>query len=126
MPEPPPVWLLAVEDVRAQAGAGLEVQLDEFYSGLLRFDRDTSELDQIVYKAENVKLCFEVVEPPLRRDDFRPIPIAVPSLSLLERDLIEREIDYLWQRGLTVGRDTLLLQDPAGNWVAITERREVG
>jgi hypothetical protein len=69
---------------------------------------------------------LDVVEPPLQRDDFRPIPVEVQSLSVAEHDLIEREIEFEWQRGLSVARDTLLLRDPAGNWVAITERREVG
>jgi hypothetical protein len=126
MPEPPPVRLVAVEDVRGFAGAGLEVQLDEFYVGLLRFDRDMTEEAQIVYRAENVRLVLDVVEPPLQRDDFWPIPVEVQSLSVAEHDLIEREIEFEWQRGLSVARDTLLLRDPAGNWVAITERREVG
>jgi hypothetical protein len=126
MPEPPPVRLVAVEDVRAFAGAGLEVQLDEFYVGLLRFDRDLTEEPRIVYKAENVRLVIDVVEPPLQRDDFRPIPVEVQSLTVAQHELMDREIEYEWQRGLSVARDTLLLRDPAGNWVAITERRGVG
>src|SRR5262245_11191678 len=99
MPEPPPVWLVAIEDVRAPADAGLEVQLDEFYTGLLRFDRDLSVEAQIVYKAENLRLLLDVIEPPVQRDDFRPIAIEVPSLSALEQQLIEREIEFQWQRG---------------------------
>jgi hypothetical protein len=125
MPEPPPVWLVAVEDVRAPAPAGCEVELDEFYGGLLRFEREGADLGHLIYKAENFRLQFDVVEPPITRDDLRAIAIEVPSLQLLKAQLNEREIEYQWQRGLFAGGDTLLFLDPAGNWVAITERRQV-
>jgi hypothetical protein len=125
MPPPPPVRLVAVEDVRAFAGAGLEVQLDEFYATLLGFEREASDHGQIIYKAENQRLVFEVVEPPLLREDFRPIGIDVASLVAFEHQLIEREIGFTWQRGLTAGQATLLLQDPAGNWVQIGQIKRV-
>ncbi|WP_428938541.1 VOC family protein [Fontivita pretiosa] len=125
MPEPPPVWLVAVEDVHAPAAAGLETQLDEFYIGLLRFERQQVITDQIVYKAENVRLCIDVVEPPVHRLDLRPIGIEVPSLAALEQQLAERQIEYEWQKGLTPGSHTLLLRDPAGNWVQIGERQRI-
>jgi hypothetical protein len=94
MPEPLPVTLVAIEDVQAQAGAGLEVQLDQFYVNLLRFERQQDvPRESIVYRAENYRLCFEVVEPPVPRDGFRPIGVDVPSLGELEQQLIEREIE---------------------------------
>ena len=125
MPEPPPVRLVAIEDVHAMAGADIEIELDDFYVKLLRFEREGSRREGIVYKAENFRLWFSVLEPPIQRADFRPISIDVPSLSNLERELIEREIEYQWQKGLTVGQQTLLLQDPATNWVQIGEIRKV-
>lgn len=120
MPEPPPVRLVAIEDVHAPAAAGLEKQLDAFYVDLLKFIREAPESESIVYKGENRRICFEVCEPPIVRQDLRPIGIEVPSLLLLERELIERKIDYQWQKGLAPGQETLLLQDPAGNWLRIS------
>ncbi|HEY7089157.1 MAG TPA: hypothetical protein VH518_13765 [Tepidisphaeraceae bacterium] len=117
---------MAIDDLHVPAAAGLEIQLDEFYVSLLRFDREDAPRGQIIYKAENFRLCFDVLEPPIDRQDFRPIGIEVPSLTILQQQLIDREIEFQWLRGLSVARETLLLQDPAGNWVAITERREVG
>jgi hypothetical protein len=127
MPEPPPVRLVAVEDVHVRVAAepGLTERLDEFYVALLRFERDASRPEDIIYKAENCRLFFDVVGPSMQRVDFRPIAVDVPSLELLEQQLVEREIEYQWQRGLSAARDTLVLQDPAGNWVAITEWRQM-
>jgi hypothetical protein len=125
VPEPPPVRLVAVEDVRAQAGAGLETQLDEFYVGLLKFEREGSEQGHLTYKAENFRLHFDTIEPPLTREDFRPIGIDSPSLPLLKEQLNDREVDYLWQRGLLAGHDTIMLKDPAGNWVQIGEFKPI-
>ncbi|HEY1628228.1 MAG TPA: hypothetical protein VGF52_00120, partial [Tepidisphaeraceae bacterium] len=51
MPAPPPVRLVAIEDVHAPAGAGVEVDLDDFYVKLLKFERDDSRREGIVYKA---------------------------------------------------------------------------
>src|SRR5689334_5128829 len=113
MPEPPPVRLVAVADVHVPAAAGLEVQLDDFYVKLLRFDREGADDGQVTYKSENFRLCFDVLEPPLQRDDFRPIMIDVPALSVIEDQIIEREIEYERHKGLAPGQKTLLFQDPA-------------
>jgi hypothetical protein len=126
MPEPPPVRLVAVADVHVPAAAGLEVQLDDFYVKLLRFDREGADLGQVTYKSENFRLCFDVLEPPIPRDDFRPIMIDVPSLSLVEEGIIQREIEYEKHKGLAPGHRTLLLQDPTGNWVQLGEMKRVG
>ena len=125
MPEPPPVSLVAVEDVHLPAPAGLETQLDGFYAGLLKFEREDAEQGQIAYKAANFRIRIEVMESPADRQDFRPTGIDVPSLGLLERELIDREIEYEWQKGLTPGNETLLLRDPAGNWVQIGQIKVV-
>ena len=122
--EPPPVRLVAVDDVRMPAPAGVEVQLDSFYLGLLRFERD-AESDFPVYRAENFRLHFDVHEPPIRRQDMRPLGIVVSSLAALEEKLIDAELEYVRQRGLAPCQETIALLDPAGNWIEITESREL-
>jgi len=120
IPEPPPVRLLAVNDVRLPAPAGRECALDSFYIDLLHFERDESETFP-VYRAENFSLRFDVLEPPLSRDDLRPTAIQVPSLASLEQRLIDDAIEYTRQRGLLPATETLLLTDPAGNWIELSE-----
>lgn len=122
IPVPPPVRLVAVADVLVSASAGLERDLDAFYMGLLRFERDPARED-ICYRAENFRLVFEVVEGPVPRDDLRPTGIEVPFLRQLEHRLIDAEHEYARLKGLTPGHESLLLQDPAGNWVQLTETR---
>src|SRR5687768_3087108 len=51
VPEPLPVRLVAVNDMRVDAPAGRERELDAFYAGLLGMQRVAGE--QIVYRAEN-------------------------------------------------------------------------
>jgi hypothetical protein len=128
MDEPPPVRLVAVEDVRLPALPGLDAELDAFYVGLWQFERDLAEAPAIVYRAENVRLRFEIVteQKPIERDTLRPQGIEVLSLAEAELKLVEAERDYLRQRGLTPGQESLLLQDPAGNWIELFEVRRVG
>ncbi len=124
MPEPLPVRLMTVEDVTRVAGAGLESGLDAFYVDVLGFERDPRE-EIILYRADNFHLLFEVVEPPISRDDMRPLGIEVPNLLEAEHKLIDAEIEYLRQQGLLPGQETLLLQDPAGNWISLTASRQL-
>ena len=123
IPEPPPVRLVAVEDVHVPAVSGLAPQLDEFYVGLLRFAREPAEAS-LTYRAENVRLQFDVQRPPVERDDFRAVNVEVPVLADVEKIFVERELAYERQRGLLPGHDLLVLRDPAGNWVAIGEMRQ--
>lgn len=125
IPLPLPVKLVAVSDVNLQSAAGLETQLDQFYSTMLLMAREPWDGVALTYRAENFRLVIGVVEPPVLRDDLRPIGIEVPSLLGLEHKLVESEIEYERIRGLIAGEDALLVQDPAGNWVAISEFREV-
>lgn len=120
MPEPPPVKLVAIADVRvpAQAGKALEKALDKFYVGLLKFERDETAF---AYHAERHRLIFEPQEGIVERDSLRPIEIEVASLRALENELIAREIEYEWQHGVYVGSDTLLFRDPAGGTVRVGE-----
>jgi hypothetical protein len=101
----------------------LEVQLDEFYVGLLKFEREES--DEPIYRADNFRLRFSITETFPERDNLRPLLIEVPRLSDLEHAIIDRKLDYTRQRGVTLGEERLILQDPAGNWVEIVEFRGI-
>src|SRR5829696_2581758 len=81
VPEPLPVKLVAVNDMRVDAGAGLEVELDAFYAGIVGMQRVAGE--QIVYRAENFDLYVDVLEPPVVREDYRPVRAEVRSLAVL-------------------------------------------
>ena len=125
VPEPLPVRLVTVDDARLPAAAGLERQLDAFYVGVLGFVRLTPEEDAIAYRADNFTLHIKVVEPPVRREDMRPLGLEVPSLGDLELKLVDAEVGYSWQRGLLPGEESIVLVDPAGNWLEVVDRRAV-
>lgn len=127
VPEPLPVRLITVADARLPSAAGLERQLDAFYVGLLQFERDTRGGDDhpIAYRADNFTLHFDVQEPPVRRADLRPLAVEVPSLAALEDKLIQAEQVYERRRGLLPGEVSLVLLDPAGNWVEAVEMKAV-
>jgi hypothetical protein len=119
---PPPVRLQAVNDCSLPSIAGQEPELDRFYVRLLGFERD-DETAQIVYRAENFRLQFQVRERPPLREDFIALGVSVPSLSDLMTRLNELELPYTLQRGLVPGTDSILLLDPAGNILEIAEIR---
>jgi hypothetical protein len=125
--EPPPVRLISIDDCMLCVAAGLERQLDEFYVGLLKFEREQSPGDddahELVYRAENFRVRIQVLERPVPREDFRPLTLVVDSVNDLARRLTEAEIEFQRQRGLVPGLDCLLLSDPAGNPVSIGEYR---
>jgi hypothetical protein len=125
MPEPLPVKMVTVEDAWLIMAAGLEVQLDDFYVGLLGFERVDPMDHAIVYRAENFALHFEVLEPLIRRETLRALGIEVLSLAQTEDLLIAREIPYTRQKGLIPGQESLMLLDPAGNWLQLTESRAI-
>src|SRR5262245_16601990 len=87
LPEPLPVRLVSIEDVRLPAPAGVETQLDDLYVKLLEFERIEEEL---AYQADNFVLRFDVFEPPVVRESLRPQQIEVLSLADTEKKLIER------------------------------------
>ncbi len=126
MNEPPPVRLIAVDDVRLTTAPRLDAVLDAFYVGLWQFTRDPATPD-LVYRAENARLRFRVVadQKPIAHDGIRPQGIEVRSLRDAERLLIDREIEYSRERGLLPGIYSLLLRDPAGNWVELVESRVI-
>ena len=131
LPEPLPVRLVAVEDVRMPAPRGVDEKLDAFYIGLLGFERADGDgsagggddPNELVYRAENFLLRFRLLDRPLAHETLRPQGIEVPDLLELEKKFMEAELEYTRERGITPGRETLLLLDPAGNWVEIGEIR---
>jgi hypothetical protein len=46
-------------------------------------------------------------------------------LEEAEKKLIELELEYTRQRGMTPGEESLLLIDPAGNWIELQEYRVI-
>ena len=122
-PEPLPVKLLAVADMRVDAPAGRERELDAFYAGVVGMQRIGGE--QIHYRAENFDLYVDVLEPPVAREDYRPVRAEVKSLAEMETKLREAEVAYVRRKGLLPGDEALIVQDPAGNWVELTEARRV-
>lgn len=125
MPDPPPVRLAAIEDVEVQAAAGLECDLDRFYGALLGFVRAPADEGWIHYRAENATLRVRVVEPPLHRPSLRTLRIEAPRLLDVARRLGDAAVPFHRHGGLTPACDELILQDPAGNWLAIAEVRNV-
>jgi hypothetical protein len=124
VPEPLPVKLVAIKDVRLPAPAGVEVRLDAFYVGMLGFERD-ADLEQLVYHAENFSIRFHVIEPPAGPHDMRSIGVEVRSLADAEHLLDKEEIEYVRQRGVMSGMRSLLLLDPAGNRIELVESTPV-
>jgi hypothetical protein len=124
MPEPLPVRLIAVADLALPARAGAEPEMDHLYITLLGFLRQPAQ-SGTVYQADNFRLCFQVIEGLIAHDTYRTAQIEVESLAELELKLVESEIEYTRQRGLTPGSESLVLIDPSGNWLEITDRRRV-
>jgi hypothetical protein len=124
MDEPLPVRLVAIADVTLAVIAGLEVELDRFYVGLLEFVRDP-DLRQLIYQADNFAIRFVVQELLPQRGEYRPLQIEVQSLIVAEQKLMGAKIEYVRQKTLTPGEESLVLLDPAGNWVELVEYRAV-
>ena len=124
MEEPLPVRLVAIADVTLPVIAGLEVELDRFYVGLLEFVSD-ADLRELVYRADNFAIRFIVQELLPERGEYRPTQIEVQSLLVAEQKLRDAKIEYVRQKTLTPGEESLVLLDPAGNWVELVEYRAV-
>lgn len=121
IPEPLPVRLIAVDDVRLPAPPGFEEKLDAFYVDLLEFQRIAGQLS---YQSDNFILHFDVArDTPIPHESLRPQGIEVISLARTEKRLLDEEIEYSRQRSITPGQQSLLLLDPAGNWIEIGEMR---
>ena len=124
MDEPPPVRVVAVADVTLTCPESAAGDMDGFYVGRLNFFRQRG--GGMVYKSETVRLIFDVTAATVDRVNLRPLGVEVPSLNPVERGLIDDEIEYIRQRDITTGQLTLLVQDPAGNWIELFEFRAVG
>ncbi|MCY2952435.1 MAG: hypothetical protein NTU53_10710 [Planctomycetota bacterium] len=126
MPQPLPVRLIAVDDVSLPARSGLEPDMDHLYVTLLGFLRTPSPSSTLIYQADNFRLCFTLAEGLIPHDTHRPAQIEILwSLGDLELKFVELEIPYTRQRALTPGSEALVLLDPSGNWLEITEHRQL-
>ncbi len=123
IPEPLPIWLVAIDDVRLPAPIDIRGELDEFYVAVLGCAPDESADGDIVYRTDNLRLRFIPIQGLIERQTLRPTVLEVPSLALAERAIFEREIEYTRDRATTPGRDSLILLDPAGNWIELIERK---
>jgi len=121
MPEPLPVRLVAVNDVRMTARPEALPRLDGLYVDILGFVRHSSQ-GAPLYRADNFDLHFEV-RSDRAREDCRVVQIEVPSLAAVERKLIDAGIEYTRIRGLVPSTESLVLSDPAGNWIELVESR---
>jgi hypothetical protein len=116
--------LVTIDDAHLPAPAGTEIELDGFYSTLLCFERQVDS-EFPIYRAENFRLIFDVLEPPIARETMRPVRIEVPSLRTTLQKLVDAKMEFTWQRGLLAGQECIVLLDPAGNWVEISEGRQI-
>ena len=124
IPVPPPVSLNTIDDAMLRATTGFERELDAFYVGLLQFERDL-KCDRVVYKAENFRLRFEFVEGQVIRDDMMMLGIVVKSLADTAKKFDEAKVTFSRERGITAGEERLLLLDPAGNWIRVTQSKRI-
>lgn len=121
LPPLPEVHLVAIEDVRLPALRSQERELTRFYAGLLGLE----PLQGVVgYRAANARLLFDLYDQAPPRDGFRTLGVIVPSLPTLSTKLRDLEAEFTFSRDVN-GSDTLTLQDPAGNWVALSEMRRL-
>ena len=125
MEEPLPVRLIAVADVRLHAMYGQEHLLDPFYAQLLEFVKE-GDGQNLIYRGDNFSIHFDWHEGLIDRNSLRPVGIEVESLGILVRKLVEREIEFQFERGLTPGSPCVLMHDPAGNALQVYERRHIG
>ena len=125
MEEPLPVNLVAVADVRLLAPGGLDLNaLENFYVGLWGFQRDAS-VEGVAFRAENFRILFDWKTPIVERDAVRPLGVEIPSLTGAIEKLNAAELPYERQKGIDAGTESIFVQDPAGNWLELVERRIV-
>jgi hypothetical protein len=136
MYEPPVVRLISIDDVTLHATPATAPLLDFFYIQLLGFERHADDLNhtennpknpvtQIIYRAEKNSVIFDIVNVVLPRDDYRPVQVATPLFDLFVRQITELEMPFEWQKGVAPGLETVLLKDPAGNWMLVEPIRAI-
>lgn len=121
VPEPLPVRLVAINDVHLIAKTGSEHELEALYLDLLRFERVDDSAGRLRFRTDNFDVVFEMGEPPITRDAVRPLAIEVPSLPELEERLIAAGIEYLPQKTVQAGQESILILDPGGNWIEVRQ-----
>lgn len=119
MPEPPPVRILAVNDVHLPAAVGREAELVAFYVGVLNFTAKRVDDGPLTFVAENVDLVFDLALPPVNYENLAPTMLEVPSLRNLREMLFDREITHETMHGLMPGTEHVVVRDPGGNLLAI-------
>lgn len=123
LPDPLPVRLIAVSDVRLPtARADLE-KLEEFYVGVWGFQPDPAEPG--VFHADNFALRFDVHDGQFHREDFRPLVMEIASIDAAEKKLVDLDYEFVREHHLSRATAVLVLKDPAGNWIEIAEKKIV-
>src|SRR4051812_45508690 len=92
MPEPLAVRVVAIEDIRLPALAGVEVELDRFWVGVLKFEREFARErvgEELVYRADNFSIRFWISEMLPQRGEYRPVVVQVQNLLEVEHKLID-------------------------------------
>lgn len=126
LPEVPVVWVDVIEDVVLPCLVGAEEATDRLYAQQLRFERlMTDDRLSRVYRAENAVVRLQIMQTLPAKRDLRPLMLSIPHLDDFLKLLIEDEIPYEWQRGITPGTDRLLFRDASGNWLSVGLRASV-
>jgi hypothetical protein len=127
LPQPLPVRLVAVADVRLPCPLDPEVLqlLDGFYVECLKMVRIAGDETTRTYQADNFCLILQGQEGIVHREKLEPTMIEVDDRKTFQDAIIEREMEFEWMRGLVLGGDFILVKDPAGNWIGVLEHRGV-
>lgn len=126
MPEPPPVRVAAVADMMVSVKPVDAAMLTRIYCDLLGMVRDDDDAGRLRVWAENVAITFVPAEASPERQSVRPLGVEVPSLALLIERLLEAGVEYLRQKSVDAGDESILILDPGGNWIEVRESRIVG
>ena len=116
--------LLAIDDVRLTAPAGLAEPFREFYADLLGFTPiKSAEPDACLvfrgFPRSGPRLFVTVTETPEERPPRRQAVILVDSLTRMAEALAERHLWFGWSTGWFAHERRLLTQDPGGNWLEL-------
>lgn len=121
VPEPLPVRLVAINDVHLTAKIGSEHELEAFYVKQLGFERVEDPDACLRFRSDNFDVVFTMGEPPITREAVRPLCIEVPSLPELEDRLLKANIEFLPQKTVQAGQESILILDPGGNWIEVRQ-----
>ncbi len=121
-PQPIPVRLIAVADMKLPAPPGSYDQLAHVYVSILGFVADPSAG---AFVADNHAIRIEFTDRPIIREDYRPVGVEVPSLMEVQKKLLDAEIEFIVQRGIMIGDTCLAFADPAGNLLEVFEIRAI-